>query len=97
MELHASKKIVSLLSFTFLFFIQYNVLAQNSILHRKISLYVENKTVDDLLEIVSKKGRFYFSYNSSILSKYKIIPSIKENNITIQSLLKKILGDDTFN
>lgn len=91
MELRANKKgLPVLLTFTFILFIQFTLSAQNNILLRKISVNAENKRIEELLEIISKKGHFYFSYNSDIFEKGKIIPVLNEKNATIKSIIEKI-------
>lgn len=94
MELPASKKVTALFFFTLFLLIHFNALGQGSVLKRKISINVENKTVGEVLDIISKKGKFYFSYNSDIVDKNKRIPFLKEKNITVKSLLTKVIGDN---
>ena len=36
-------------------------------LQKNVSLEVNNQRLDNVLEILSNKGDFYFSYNSSII------------------------------
>jgi len=91
MELRASKKgFPVFLTFVLIIFIQSALYSQNSILQRKISIYAENKRIEEILEIISKKGHFYFSYNSDIFEKDKIIPVLNEKNATIKSIIEKI-------
>ncbi|MDF1550470.1 MAG: hypothetical protein P1P88_21795, partial [Bacteroidales bacterium] len=93
MELANKKGITFLFISCLLLLLQINGLAQNSLLARKISINIENTKIEDALDLISKKGRFYFSYNSAIFEEEKIIPSLKENNVSVKSLIEKIFDD----
>jgi len=73
----------------FILFLSSNTLAQNSILSRKISIDVQNKRTGDVLNEISKKGRFYFSYSSDLIQKDKLI-TVRVKNISIQEIIKLI-------
>jgi hypothetical protein len=65
--------------------------AQN-LLNKNISLNVNRQRLDQVLEILSNKGNFYFSYNSNIIRKDSIV-SLSENNKTVKQLLDMLLPD----
>jgi hypothetical protein len=60
-----------------------------SLLNKNLSINVNNQRLDDVLEIMSNKGNFYFSYNSSIIKKDSII-SLAANNKTVKEILDEI-------
>ncbi|MGN6292834.1 MAG: STN and carboxypeptidase regulatory-like domain-containing protein [Chitinophagaceae bacterium] len=64
--------------------------AQN-LLSRNISLEANRQRLDRVLEILSNKGNFYFSYSSSIVKKDSII-SINTNNKTLKEVLEQIFS-----
>src|SRR5918993_930470 len=70
------------------FFLSSYALGQTN-LNKTISLDVSRQPVDQVLEILSNKGNFYFSYNSNIVSRDTLI-SISENNKTVKQLLEMI-------
>ena len=94
MELLASKRASTFIITIIFLLLQINGFSQNSVLQKKINIKVENKKVEDVLDIISKKGRLYFSYNSAIIDKNRILPSIKEKSITINDLIVKIFDDE---
>jgi hypothetical protein len=63
--------------------------AGQSNLNKTISLTVSKQPIDQVLEILSNKGDFYFSYNSNIISRDTLI-TISENNKTVRQLLDMI-------
>ena len=67
-----------------------DVTAQN-FLYRNIPLEVNRQRLDKVLEILSNKGNFYFSYSSSIVKKDSII-SINTNNKTLKEVLEQIFS-----
>ncbi|TXJ26247.1 MAG: hypothetical protein E6Q24_11520 [Chitinophagaceae bacterium] len=67
-----------------------DVTAQN-LLYRNIPLEVNRQRLDKVLEILSNKGNFYFSYSSSIVKKDSII-SINTNNKTLKEVLEQIFS-----
>jgi len=90
MEVLASKR-VSTFIFSIIFsLLQINGFSQSSVLQRKINIKVENKKVEKVLDIISKKGRLYFSYNSSIIDKERVIQNLNERNIAVKDLLIKL-------
>ncbi|OQX97548.1 MAG: hypothetical protein B6I20_12355 [Bacteroidetes bacterium 4572_117] len=66
-----------------------NVNAQNKILNKKISILAENEQTESVLKQISKKGRFYFSYNSDIINLDKKI-SIQKENTTVNEIIEAL-------
>ena len=60
-----------------------------TILDKTIPLEVNRQPIDQVLEILSNKGNFYFSYNSSIIPRDTLV-TISENNKTVRQLLAMI-------
>jgi hypothetical protein len=71
---------------TFLF--HKNVGAQ-SILNKTISVEANRQRVEDVLEIISNKGDFYFSYNSNIIKRDSLV-TISAQNKTVKQILDMI-------
>lgn len=65
--------------------------AQNA-LSKKITLEVNRQRVEDVLEILSNKGGFYFSYNSNIVKKDSLV-SYKESNKTVKEILATLFNN----
>ncbi|RYG04719.1 MAG: hypothetical protein EOO02_05460 [Chitinophagaceae bacterium] len=57
-----------------------------SSLNRVVPLEVAGQRLDQVLEILSNKGNFYFSYNSSIVKRDSLV-TISEKNKTVKQLL----------
>lgn len=66
--------------------------AQN-ILSRNISFEVNHQRLDNVLEIVSNKGDFYFSYNSNILKRDSLV-TLTVYNKTVRQTLDFIFNDN---
>src|SRR5436190_12109293 len=64
--------------------------AQN-ILNKNLTINVSHQRIDDVLEIISNKGNFYFSYNSSIVKKDSLV-SISAANKTVKEILDQIFS-----
>lgn len=64
--------------------------AQN-LLSKNISLEVNRQRLDNVLEILSNKGNFYFSYSSSIVKKDSIV-SISTSNKTLKEILELLFS-----
>lgn len=62
------------------------------LLNKPVSLNVSRQRLDQVLEILSNKGNFYFSYNSNIIKKDSLV-TISENNKTVRQLLDILLPD----
>ena len=67
--------------------------SQSSILDKKISLSIQNKSIAAILETMEKKGGFTFSYNNSILDENKR-GNISVSNTAIKAILLHIFGND---
>jgi hypothetical protein len=65
--------------------------AQN-VLNRTISIQVNRQRLDNVLEIISNKANFYFSYNSSIVKKDSLV-SFNYSGKTIQFILKSLFDE----
>ncbi|MEO8582984.1 MAG: STN and carboxypeptidase regulatory-like domain-containing protein [Flavitalea sp.] len=72
-------------------FIGANTQAQG-ILERNMSLEVTLQRLDQVLEIMSNKGDFYFSYNSNILKKDSLV-SAAITNKPVKEILGSIIGN----
>lgn len=62
------------------------------ILSRTISLQVNRQRLDNVLEIISNKANFYFSYNSSIIKKDSLV-SFSVSGKTIRQVLGSIFDE----
>ena len=79
-------------SFKLLFFAVFLVVTIKSIdaqnpLNRTISLQVNRQRLDNVLEIISNKGDFYFSYSSNIIKKDTLV-SFNYANKSVSFILK---------
>lgn len=80
-----------LLSFVLLFAAQVNGICQN-LLNRQISLEVKRQKLSDVLEIISNRGNFYFSYNSNIVKRDSLVTLVVTNK-TVQYVLNTLVGE----
>ena len=94
MELLASKRVSILFTFITVLLIHFDGFCQSSVIQRKININIENKTVDEVLDIISKKGRIYFSYNSAIVDKNKIVSRLNERSISINDVISLLFDDE---
>jgi hypothetical protein len=62
-------------------------LRAQSLLDKLVYLSAERQTIPDILEIVSNKGNFYFSYNSSIVRKDSLV-SMPPANRAVRNILE---------
>lgn len=62
-----------------------------TVLQRRISLDISRQRLDQVLEIVSNKGDFYFSYNSSIVKKDSLV-SFRAENKTVRDILTQLFN-----
>lgn len=62
------------------------------LLSKNISLQVNRQRLDHVLEILSNKGDFYFSYNSSIIKKDSLL-SFNVQNKTVREILSLIFNN----
>ncbi|HEU5168487.1 MAG TPA: STN and carboxypeptidase regulatory-like domain-containing protein [Chitinophagaceae bacterium] len=74
----------------FLFFLNTAINGQAN-LQKNISLEVNNQRLDNVLEILSNKGDFYFSYNSSIIKKDSLV-SFRASNKTVKEILSLLFN-----
>ena len=82
----------STLFYFFIFSLFINVATYGQvILQKNISLEVSNQRLDNVLEILSNKGNFYFSYNSSIIKKDSLV-SFRASNKTVKEILLLIFN-----
>src|SRR5215218_857728 len=72
----------------FLLSVCYFASAQN-ILNKNLSINVSRQRLDDVLEIISNKGNFYFSYNSTIIKKDSLV-SLAAPNKTVKEILDQL-------
>jgi hypothetical protein len=62
-----------------------------SILSTSISLDVDKQRLEQVLEIISNKANFYFSYNSKIIQKDSLV-SLQVHNKTIREILELLFN-----
>ena len=82
------KKIVGVVFF--LLAITVSCVGQN-ILSKNISLDINRQRLDNVLEILSNKGDFYFSYNSKIVRKDSLV-SLTARNKTVGEILSLLFN-----
>src|SRR3954469_2081903 len=63
-----------------------------SILEKTISVRFDNQRLDNVLEIISNKGNFYFSYNSNIIKKDTLV-TFSVTNKSVKQILDVLLPD----
>jgi hypothetical protein len=63
-----------------------------SLLDRKISIEVANQRLSQVLKLISSKGNFYFSYNSSIIARDSLI-SFSAANRSVKQVLDQLCGN----
>lgn len=61
------------------------------LLSRNISLTVSRTRLDDVLELISNKGNFYFSYNSSIVKRDSLV-NLNVNNKPVKEVLSMLFN-----
>lgn len=79
---------VKTMSIVFLALIWTNSFPQ-TILNKNVSVNVSRQPLGDVLEIISNKGNFYFSYNSSIIKKDSLV-SVTAANQPVKDILDGI-------
>jgi hypothetical protein len=65
--------------------------AQN-LLNKSIAFEVKNQRLDNVLEILSNKGNFFFSYNSNIIKGDSLV-TLSIANRTVRQVLDQLLSD----
>lgn len=63
-----------------------------SLLDRRISIDVTNQRLSDVLKLISSKGDFYFSYNSSIITRDSLI-SFSVANRSVKQVLDQLCSN----
>ncbi|HVG40877.1 MAG TPA: STN and carboxypeptidase regulatory-like domain-containing protein [Chitinophagaceae bacterium] len=63
------------------------------VLSKNVSINVQRQRLDNVLEILSNKGSFYFSYNSNIIKRDSLV-SIAATNKTVKHVLNDLFGSD---
>ena len=74
-----------------LFCLNTQVLAQ-SLLDKRITIDANNQRLSEVLKLISSKGNFYFSYNSSIIARDSLI-SFSAYNRPIKQILDQLCGN----
>lgn len=74
----------------FIFLIQVSINGQN-ILQKNVSLDIKRQRLDNVLEILSNKGDFYFSYNSGIIKKDSLV-SFRVINKPVSDILSLLFN-----
>ena len=64
-----------------------HAVAQNILSRNVTSFEMNRQCLGDALEILSNKGDFYFSYNSSIIKRHSLV-SVKAYNKTVRQILE---------
>lgn len=67
------------------------LVSAQSILDKNISIEINRQRLENVLEIVSNKGNFYFSYNSNIIRPDSIV-SLSMNNRSVREVLSTLFG-----
>lgn len=78
---------------TFLLFILFSNAAVSQNLNKTVSLEINNQRLDYVLEILSNKGNFYFSYNGNIIKRDSLV-TLSASNKTIKQVLDMLLPDN---
>jgi hypothetical protein len=63
-----------------------------SLLDKRITIDANNQRLSEVLKLISSKGNFYFSYNSSIIARDSLI-SFSAYNRTIKQILDQLCGN----
>jgi hypothetical protein len=63
-----------------------------SLLDKKISIEVSNQRLCDVLKMISNKGDFYFSYNSSIIRRDSLV-SLSASNKPVSQILDQLFNN----
>src|SRR5436190_2745169 len=85
-------KLSTVFYFTILFIFISSASYSQAILQKNISLDVNRQRLENVLEILSNKGDFYFSYNSSIIKKDSLI-SLRASNKTVKEILTQLFNN----
>jgi hypothetical protein len=63
-----------------------------SLLDKKISIEVSNQRLSDVLKMISNKGDFYFSYNTSIIKRDSLV-SLSATNKSVSQILDQLFNN----
>ena len=85
-------KLGTVFNFIILFIFISSASYGQAILQKNISLDVNRQRLDNVLEILSNKGDFYFSYNSNIVKKDSLV-SFRASNKTIKEILTQLFNN----
>jgi len=89
--MNALKRLVKLFClFSAVILINAGRLHAETLMNRVISIDAKQVPLQKLLEMISRKGGFYFSYNSSIINSDSMV-SITASNIPVKQLLTQLL------
>jgi hypothetical protein len=84
-------QLLRMLLVTSLWLTSYNLNAQG-ILDKVISVQFSNEKLENVLEIISNKGNFYFSYNSNIIKRDSLV-SLTAYNKSVKQVLDFLFND----
>lgn len=70
-------------------FVSNNTVQAQNLLSKTLSLEVSRQRIDNVLEIISNKGNFYFSYNSSIIRRDSLV-SFSAVNKPVRQILDQL-------
>jgi hypothetical protein len=62
------------------------------VLDRRITIEANNQRLSDVLKLISSKGNFYFSYNSSIIARDSLV-SFSAYNRSVKQILDQLFGN----
>src|SRR5687767_14465820 len=62
-----------------------------SLLDKRISIEVTNQRLSDVLKMISNKGDFYFSYNTSIIKRDSLV-SLSATNRSVSQILDQLFN-----
>ena len=85
-------KLGTVFNFIILFIFINSASYGQAILQKNISLDVNRQRLDNVLEILSNKGDFYFSYNSNIVKKDSLV-SFRASNKTVKEILTQLFNN----
>ncbi len=70
-------------------------LPDGSILQKRVSLKIQDRSIASILDLISEQAGVYFSYDASLVDSEKQV-SLKAINKTINEVLSEILGTNDF-
>ena len=82
------------ISLFFLCILTTGIANSQTVLSKKITIEINQQRVEDVLEILSNKGNFYFSYNSNIIKRDSLV-NFKASNKTVKEILT-VLFNNTY-